>query len=179
MKHLHHIIPRYEGGSDFAENLVELTVTQHAMWHFAEWQRKGDWRDEKAWRGLAGLTTHEETVKQVLSEAGKVGGKIRGEQITKSGMTESNKIALRKANLGRRASAEEKKQRSSAAKKMWEGNEERRQALSERMRKELKGRRFWNNGVECKMCRECPGSGWVLGRGPKSIWKNKSKNTGM
>ena len=45
MIHKHHIIPRYEGGSDDDSNIVRLTPTQHAMWHFAEWTRKGKWED--------------------------------------------------------------------------------------------------------------------------------------
>ena len=53
-KHKHHIIPKYEGGSDDSSNLVVLSVTQHAMWHFAEWQRKGKEEDRLAWRGLTG-----------------------------------------------------------------------------------------------------------------------------
>jgi len=54
MKHKHHIIPRYEGGGDDPSNLVELTPIQHAMWHFAEWQRKGNEQDYVAWKGLSG-----------------------------------------------------------------------------------------------------------------------------
>lgn len=71
MIHKHHIIPRYEGGSDFSENIVELTVTQHAMWHFAEWQRKGRWQDKLAWQGLAGIIPHSEAIRQVFVENGK------------------------------------------------------------------------------------------------------------
>ena len=56
VKHKHHIVPKYEGGSDDPSNLVELTVTQHAMWHFAEWQRKGREEDRLAWKGLSGHT---------------------------------------------------------------------------------------------------------------------------
>jgi hypothetical protein len=36
--HKHHIIPRYMGGPDTPENLVEVTVTQHAMFHFCNYQ---------------------------------------------------------------------------------------------------------------------------------------------
>ena len=54
VKHKHHIVPKYEGGSDDPSNLVELSPTQHAMWHFAEWQRKGNEEDRLAWKGLAG-----------------------------------------------------------------------------------------------------------------------------
>jgi hypothetical protein len=60
LKHKHHIVPRYEGGSDDPSNLVELTPTQHAMWHFAEWQRKGREEDRLAWRGLSGHYSKEE-----------------------------------------------------------------------------------------------------------------------
>ena len=69
--HKHHIVPRYEGGSDFAENIVELTVTQHAMWHFAEWQRKGLWQDKIAWQGLAGIIGKEEAISLAIKESHK------------------------------------------------------------------------------------------------------------
>ena len=60
VKHKHHIVPKYEGGSDDPSNLVELSPTRHAMWHFAEWQRKGNEEDRLAWRGLAGHYNKEE-----------------------------------------------------------------------------------------------------------------------
>ena len=64
MKHRHHIIPRYEGGSNLQENLVSLSITQHAMWHYAEWTRKKNDRDYLAWRCLSGQIDKEEV--QVL-----------------------------------------------------------------------------------------------------------------
>jgi hypothetical protein len=54
MVHRHHIIPRYEGGGDEAENIVELTPKQHAMWHYAEWQRKQRWEDFCAFKMILG-----------------------------------------------------------------------------------------------------------------------------
>lgn len=54
MRHNHHIIPRYEGGSDEPENLVTLTPIQHSMWHWAEYQRKGDYRDYCAHKMILG-----------------------------------------------------------------------------------------------------------------------------
>ena len=63
MRHKHHIIPRYESGSNLQENLVELTTTQHAMWHYAEWTRKKDNRDYLAWKCLSGQIGKEEIQK--------------------------------------------------------------------------------------------------------------------
>jgi hypothetical protein len=68
MKHKHHIVPRYEGGSDDPSNLVELTVTQHAMWHFAEWQRKRNWQDSLAHRVLLGRISGEEAYREAVRE---------------------------------------------------------------------------------------------------------------
>jgi len=53
--HRHHILPRYRGGSNEPSNIVEVTVRQHAMWHFCNWQLWNDDRDYCAWKGLAGL----------------------------------------------------------------------------------------------------------------------------
>jgi hypothetical protein len=102
MIHKHHIVPKYEGGSDYAENIVELTVTQHAMWHFAEWCRKGNWQDQCAWQSLSGLIGKEEAHRMASSAGGlagrgtkrspnggkvggKVGGKIGGRKNVESG----------------------------------------------------------------------------------------------
>ena len=68
MKHKHHIIPRYEGGSNDPENIVELTVTQHTMWHFAEFQRKGNWQDKLAVKILTGRITKEEATREAVRE---------------------------------------------------------------------------------------------------------------
>ena len=54
MKHKHHIIPRYDGGTDDSNNLVTLTPTQHSMWHYAEWLRKRDYRDYCAYKMILG-----------------------------------------------------------------------------------------------------------------------------
>lgn len=75
MKHKHHIVPRYLGGSDEPSNIVELTIEEHAQAHKKLWEELGNYQDFLAWQGLAGLMTKEEIVKIQLSEAGKKGGK--------------------------------------------------------------------------------------------------------
>ena len=65
-QHNHRIIPGYGGGKYVEGNVVALTVTQHAMWHFAEWVRKGHPYDRLAWKGLAGIVGKEELVAELM-----------------------------------------------------------------------------------------------------------------
>ena len=58
--HWHHIIPKYEGGSDDPSNLVELTIEDHAIAHRVRWMMFKDERDKWAWYVLAGLIDGEE-----------------------------------------------------------------------------------------------------------------------
>ena len=76
--HKHHIIPRYMGGTDEPENLVEVTVTQHAMFHFCNYQLWGNEEDKIAWRALSGQITFDEAALEAMSLGGKKGGKIAG-----------------------------------------------------------------------------------------------------
>jgi hypothetical protein len=98
-RHNHHIIPVYEGGSDDPSNLVSLSVIQHAMWHFAEWKRKGQDEDRIAWQGLSKIIGREEVIRQASAVGGsrskgreisvatreKIGNKLRGKKRGKKG----------------------------------------------------------------------------------------------
>jgi hypothetical protein len=53
-KHLHHIIPKHMGGSNDPENLIELTVEEHAEAHKKLWEIHGKWQDYMAWMALSG-----------------------------------------------------------------------------------------------------------------------------
>lgn len=65
--HKHHIIPKHAGGSDDPSNLVELTVEEHAEAHRKLFEQYGRWQDEVAWKGLAGIIGHEESVRLAKS----------------------------------------------------------------------------------------------------------------
>ena len=71
LKHKHHIVPKHRGGSDDPSNLVELSVTCHAMWHYAEWTLHGNEWDKIAWRGLSGISSSSETVLAAQVESGR------------------------------------------------------------------------------------------------------------
>ena len=75
MKHKHHIIPRYAGGSDDKDNLVDLTPTQHSMWHYAEWLRKRDHRDLCAHKMILGDVKNPEFRSARSKAFGHIGGK--------------------------------------------------------------------------------------------------------
>jgi len=52
--HIHHIEPRWKGGSDDPSNLIEVTRTEHIMWHWCEWQRTGEYKDHYAYNLMRG-----------------------------------------------------------------------------------------------------------------------------
>lgn len=60
MKHIHHIIPKHMGGSDDPENLIELTIVEHAKEHLKLWQKYGFIEDKIAWKCLSGRKLSEE-----------------------------------------------------------------------------------------------------------------------
>lgn len=154
--HKHHIIPKYEGGTDEPENLVSLTITQHAMWHFAEWTRKQRWQDEKAWKGLARLLGHDEVVKEaVRAGARKAGAKIR-----------DNRLGI----FGRTPERHSQDSGSGRVKGKWWNNGVAQGRFFNPPEGWVTGRlrgtlSWWNNGKESKRQAQCPGEGWVPGRG--------------
>lgn len=82
MKHVHHIVPKYLGGSDSKDNLIELSVEDHAEAHRLLYEENGNWQDFLAWQGLLKLLSTE--------ECGLVAYK-KGYQISKDAMTDRTK----------------------------------------------------------------------------------------
>jgi hypothetical protein len=67
MKHKHHIIPRHAGGTDCPENLVELTIEEHAEAHKKLYEKYGKVQDKLAWMGLSKMITGQDILKELLS----------------------------------------------------------------------------------------------------------------
>lgn len=65
IKHKHHIVPRHAGGTDDPENIVELTIEEHAEAHRLLWEEHGRWQDRIAWLSLAGKIGHEERLYEI------------------------------------------------------------------------------------------------------------------
>lgn len=73
LTHIHHIIPKYLGGTDDPSNLVELTVEQHAEAHRLLYEQHGRLQDKIAWLALSKRIGKEEILrmKQGLGMKGK------------------------------------------------------------------------------------------------------------
>lgn len=70
MRHKHHIVPRYLGGTDDSTNLVELTPEEHAEAHLILWLTHRNKEDLLAAVGLYGLASKAEIVKEACTLAG-------------------------------------------------------------------------------------------------------------
>ena len=66
MKHKHHLNPKYMGGTDAPDNLIEVTVKQHAMFHFCNYQLWGNEYDMLAWKALSGQISFDDATYQAM-----------------------------------------------------------------------------------------------------------------
>ena len=82
MKHIHHIIPEYMGGTNDPSNLIELTVEEHAEAHRKLYEQHGNWQDYCAWQALSGRIDQEEILRMKQGMANK-GRKKTPEEIEK------------------------------------------------------------------------------------------------
>ena len=64
-KHKHHIIPRHAGGTDNPENIVKLTIEEHAEAHRKLYEEHGRWQDKLAWKGLSGQIGKDELIQEM------------------------------------------------------------------------------------------------------------------
>ena len=69
--HMHHIIPKHAGGTDVRENLVKLTIEEHALAHKKLWEDNQNPYDYLAWKALLGLMNKEQIMKEIYRLNGK------------------------------------------------------------------------------------------------------------
>ena len=112
MRHNHRIIPGYAGGDYSESNVVSLSVTQHAMWHYAEWSRKGCIKDKLAWKGLAGLIGKDEILAELACQRGL---RQRGE--TRPPRSEETKRKIGESQRGKFIPLDQRERMSASAKR--------------------------------------------------------------
>lgn len=173
--HKHHIIPKHMGGTDNPENLLELTVEQHAEAHRILYEKYGRIQDKLAWQGLSGMISNQEIIYTLLSEGRKGslnpqwgksapnrGVKRPGVGGRKKGTKWSAQERLIKEQLHKSKEHREKMQ------KVW-NDPERNKKIGLAHKGKIgaaTGKRWYNNGVQ-ETYSATPIEGWQLGRKPK------------
>lgn len=66
--HKHHIIPKHAGGDNSPENLIELTIEEHAEAHRILYVEHGRWQDKVAWKLLLGQIDIQEMREIMMKE---------------------------------------------------------------------------------------------------------------
>lgn len=157
MKHKHHVVPRHMGGTDSPENLAEVTIEEHANLHLAMYLEHGRWQDWYAAWGLAGSIDIDGLILEMCRQGGY---KSKGRKLT-----EEHKKNLSIAAQRPRSDAWKQ---SAAMSFSGEGNgfygKEHSAETKAKMSEARRGRRWWTNGKETKLCFDHPGEGWVPGR---------------
>jgi hypothetical protein len=69
IKHKHHIVPKHMGGSDDSDNIVELSIIEHAEAHKKLYEEYNKWQDRVAWLGLSGLISSAEAKYEAIKES--------------------------------------------------------------------------------------------------------------
>lgn len=121
--HNHHIIPKHMGGSDNPDNIIKLTVQEHAKSHKILWEKYGKKEDEIAWRMLSGqITPYEATIEAIRNSSKKTCEKRNKEN---NPMWDPKNVEKAKKNI----------------KKFWDNNPELKKEVSKRSKMINTGKR--------------------------------------
>ena len=131
MKHKHHNPPKHRVGNH--NNVIEVSVIQHSMFHYCEWKLHGFYEDFVAWKSLANLIGKEQLFLKTSSIGGKNNkGKLKSkkhkEKISKTlkkhytlpeSKTKISKAMKNNVNSKNHSSKNYKEKQSLAMKKAW------------------------------------------------------------
>lgn len=139
------------GGPDTPENLVELSVEEHAEAHRKLWEEHGHIQDYCAWKGLSGQIGKEEILKLLMDPTGRKHTEETKKKISeahkgKPKHTEESKEKLRQFRTGMKLSEEHKRKIGEAGK----GNKrclgyKHTQETKDKVSKSLKGNKRWSS----------------------------------
>lgn len=113
IKHKHHILPKHAGGTDDENNLVYLTIEEHAIAHKLLYEKYGRLEDKLAWLGLSGQIGKDEILRQIaISNKGVKKPKGHGEKVSAFRKTfrysEESKRKMSEAKKGKKLTEEHK-----------------------------------------------------------------------
>ena len=75
MRHKHHVIIVKNNKRVRTNEVVDITLKEHAERHRRNFLKWGFWQDELAYKGLLKLMTKKQITKKVFVESGRLGGK--------------------------------------------------------------------------------------------------------
>lgn len=165
-------------GTDDPENLIELTIEEHAESHRLLYEKYGKWQDFVAWKALSGQIGKEEILKLVLSNAGKEGAK-RAKELG-VGYFENDKEKLRYWNSLQSIEAKRRGGRIAGQKNAESGH---CQEIAHLGGKSSAGMTFWYNPITNVETRSfiSPGKDWIEGVKMERVniesLRSKSNNT--
>jgi hypothetical protein len=170
--HKHHIIPKHMGGTDDSDNLIVLTIEEHAEAHRVLYEKHGHTQDKVAWLGLAGIMPYSEIIYTLMSE-GKKGNKnpMFGKPAPNRGVKRPGVGGRKK---GTKWSAEERNtkevmhqsvEHKEKMLKVWNSPERNKKIGTAHKGKigAAAGKRWYNNGIK-ETYSATPLLGWTLGR---------------
>lgn len=142
-------------GSDHPDNIIEVTIEEHAEFHRLLYEKHNKKEDRIAWLGLSGQVGKRELTiaaqkswrennKERHIEIASSGGKISG-PLSKGRSWYTDGINYK------------------ACHEIPDSNWVKCNAPNN-VYKYVKGTSWWNNGISHKRSIECPGKGWFLGR---------------
>ena len=112
--HKHHIMPKHMGGSDNPDNLITLSVKEHAVAHAKLYLKHGNLKDYIAYKGLRKQMGKEE----IFIETSKIGGlNNKGKPKTKEHRANISKSNKGQSSHWLQGDIQKKKENSSKAMK--------------------------------------------------------------
>mgnify|MGYP000224048028 CR=1 FL=1 len=104
MNHKHHIIPQHlNSPCPLAKITIDLSIEEHAKYHFELFKKYGRWQDELAWKALCGQIGKEEIIREKLVNAGKSLKGLKKSEIARlnisKGLTGLKKSSIHKKNI--------------------------------------------------------------------------------
>ena len=103
MKHKHHKIKFKDGKRIRTDEIVTLTLEEHAKEHKRLYKLGGHWKDKVAYEGLSGQIPKKDVIAKVLSENGKENVKYLTPEVRARAIE-----TMRRTNTGRKLTAEHK-----------------------------------------------------------------------
>jgi hypothetical protein len=146
--HTHHLLPRHAGGTDDPSNLVKVNKAMHAFLHRLRYLETGDLYDLAAANQLSGGWSVEKARREAMKEGWRRSPKAQQatlENIRRYNEETPREILRANARKGNAAQPLDGKKKGGAT---------------------TGSLPYWNNGLNNKRSKECPGEGYVLGKLP-------------